>query len=329
MAGILVIAEHKEGNFNKVTFQIISKARELANGLSQELSLVILGSGSGTDGLLEKTKGRGVDKCYLISHKLLTNYDTETYVKVLSGLIRETNPTIILGGSTFIGNDLFSCLAARLKVGFLSDVISIKTDGKKIIVERPVYGGRVISLTEVQTGLITIPANAFPNMPQSDFGKTEVIKKEAVIQENTRAKFIEIVKSAGKTELAEADIVVSGGRGMQSAKNFETLKELAEIIEKVSGLKTAIGASRAAVYAGFQPYERQIGQTGKEVRPLLYMMFGISGQPQHLTGMRWSKCIVAINKDPQAPIFKIANYGLVEDLFGARIIPLLTDKIRK
>lgn len=325
MAGILVIAEYNEGNFNKVTFQIISKARELANDLSQELSLVILGSE--IDGFLEKAKGRGIDKCYLISHKLLEVYNNEIYVKILADLIREIKPNIILGGSTFTGNDLFACLSPELMISFLSDVNAIKINNGKIIAERPIYGGRIISLIEVQRALITIPTNAFSDIARADPGKTDVVKKEVVLQENTRVKFQEIVRVGGKTELTEADIVVSGGKGTQSAKNFESLEALAEILEKASGLKAAIGASRAAVYAGFQPQHRQVGQTGKEVRPLLYIMFGISGQPQHLTGMRWSKYIVAVNKDRQSPIFKIANYGIVDDLFA--IVPLLTGKIRE
>lgn len=331
-----MVAEHREGNFNKVTEQIIAKTRELADGLGQPLCLAILGSEE-DEKLLEKISGRGIDKCYFASHKLLADYDTGTYKKVLNELIKELKPLMVFGGATSLGRDLFPRLAARLDVDFVPDVIDIKIDNGKIVLKRTMQSGRIYADLEVHTQtedrqapvVLTVLSGISSTSVANDTRQTEIIKIEPELSEaDLHVRFIEIVKSEGKIPLFDAEVIISGGRGMGNSKNFGDLENLTDWFRK-KGKKASVGASRRVVDPPlrWRDYSDQVGLTGnKDLTPELYIACGISGAFQHLVGMRRSKCIIAINIDLQAPIFKVADYGIVGNVL--EILPLLTKELQ-
>lgn len=319
MGNILVIGEHQEGKVKKVTQELVSKAAELAAQLGSEVDVVLVGHGLQNPGELGQF---GAKKIYTVDTPKLEKYNTEGYVKVISDLCNEVKPSIILGTASTLGRDLLPRLSARLSVGLASDCTDLKTEGGKLVATRPIYSGKAFVDVKFE-GDIQM-ASARPNSfvaKASGSGAAEVVSKD-IDPGTLRAVIKEIVKGkSDKADLTEAARIVSGGRAMKNAENFKILAELADTIG------ATVGASRAAVDSGYAGHDMQVGQTGKVVNPNLYIACGISGAIQHLAGMRTSKVIVAINKDPEAPIFTKADYGIVGDLF--QIVPLLTQEFKK
>jgi electron transfer flavoprotein alpha subunit len=324
--GIWVIAEQRDGKLKKVSFEILSSARKMADKLKAELCAILLGHK--VECLTNILGHYGPDKVFLCDSQILETYSNEGYAQVIVDLVKEHQPKILLGPATAMGKDLLPRVAAKLGTGLASDCISLDVEQNgKLVLKRPIFAGKVIVDVSIDGSpqMASIRPNVLPIFPPDESRQVKIIKCEVKIPaEMIRAKVKEIVKTAGeKVDLTEAKVIVSGGRGMKASENFKVLEKLAIVF----GEGTAVGASRAAVDSGFAPHDMQVGQTGKVVNPDLYIACGISGAIQHLAGMQTSKCIIAINKDPEAPIFQRANYGIVGDLF--QIVPLLTEEIRK
>jgi len=324
--GIWVFAEHIDGtSLRKATFEILSEARKMADKLGEELCAVIIGHQ--VEALAEKCGHYGAQKVYVVEQELLKSYTTEGYAKALVDLVTQHQPSILLGGATVTGKDLFPRVAARLGTGLAVDCTEIKLDGNnQFVVKRPMYAGKAyaeVGFSDATPKMATIRPNVLiPSQPDPS-RKAEVIKVAAQVSSaDIRTKVLEIVKMAGaKLDLTESEIIISGGRGIKGTENFKILEEMAEVIN------ATVGASRAAVDAGWRPQSDQVGQTGKVVSPNLYIACGISGAIQHFAGMGTSKYIVAINKDPEAVIFAKCDYGICDDLF--KIVPKLTEELKK
>jgi electron transfer flavoprotein alpha subunit len=324
---IWIIAELKEKKLKKVSLELLSLGKKLKEKKGTEVCAVLLGFE--IEDLTAQLGHYGADKIYLLDDEILKTYSTEGYSKAIADLVKEHNPEILLGGATAQGKDLLPRVAAKLDTGIASDCIDMDLNsGGKLVCTRPMYAGKVRVQTMIPDSLPQIASlrpNVFEVSPPDESKSAEIIKvKPNLTDQDIRAKIKEVLKEAGeKVDLTEAEAIVSGGRAMKESENFKILEELA----KVLGGKATIGASRAAVDAGYAPHDIQVGQTGKVVNPNLYIACGISGAIQHLAGMITSKCIVAINKDPEAPIFQKADYGVVGDLF--KVIPILTEAIKK
>jgi len=322
--GIWVIAEQKEGRLKKVTLEMLSKAREMAQG--EEVVALLLGSK--IEGLAAELGPYGADKVLVFDAELLKDYTTDAYTKLIADAVKEGDPNILLGAATATGKDLLPRVAARLNTGLASDCINLKVENGKLVAARPMYAGKCVVeavIPDATPQMASIRPNVLAVGSTDAAKKAEVIKKPVNVTEaDLKAILKEIVKGASeRVDLTEATIIVSGGRAMKEKDNFKILWQLADVL----GPGTTVGASRAAVDSGYAEHSMQVGQTGKVVNPNLYIACGISGAIQHLAGMRTSKVIVAINKDPEAPIFQKADYGIVGDLF--KVVPLLTEEIRK
>ncbi len=318
---VLVVAEVREGELKKVTFEMIAQGKEIARELGGGVGAALLGSG--VSGLADSLAHYGAEKVYLADDPALENYTPEGYSRVLSRLIKETDPAVALLAASTRGKDLGARLAAKLAVGLASDCTDLEVKDGRLLFTRPIYASKVTAkvVEETRPQMATIRPNIFAPLEPDTSRSAEVINIPADTGE-IRAKVIEMIKKAGaRLDLTEAEIIVSGGRGMKSAENFKVLEELADV------LGAAVGASRSAVDAGWKDHGYQVGQTGKVVSPTLYIACGISGAIQHLAGMKTSKYIVAINKDPEAPIFRVADYGIVGDLF--QVVPVLTEEFKK
>lgn len=320
MGNVLAIAEQRKGELRKISFELIGAGKNIASKLGGSVQAVVLGAG--IENLAEKLGHYGAEKVYLLENNDLQNYSAEGYTNALAELINSVKPDVVLIGASTLGKDLAGRLAAKLDIGVASDSTGIEVgDDGRLLVTRPMYAGRVISKVSLNANpqFVSIRPNIFKALPE-DTSLTTTVEKFDANPGEIRAKMKEFIeKAGGKIELTEADIIVSGGRGMKAAENFEMLEKLA------AKLNAAVGASRAVVDAGWVDHDMQVGQTGKVVNPNLYIAAGISGAIQHLAGMQSSKVIVAVNKDPEAPIFKVADYGVVEDLF--KIIPVLIEKL--
>ena len=285
---------------------------------------VILGSG------VEGLTGRLVeyaDKVYWADDPALAQYTTDPYAAILANLLKDHQPSIFLCGATIIGKDLSPRIATRLQTGLATDCTALAIgENGSLVAKRPVYAGKAyveVTCPVSRPQMASVRPNVLEMIPPAAGKKGEIIKIEAKVDPSSlRTAVLEVVKAAGaKIDLTEAEIIVSGGRGIKGAENFKVLEELAEVIH------ATVGASRAAVDSGWRDHNDQVGQTGKVVTPNLYIACGISGAIQHLAGMGSSKIIVAINKDPDAPIFQKADYGIVEDLF--KVVPVLTEEFKK
>jgi len=325
--GVWIIAEQREGKLKKVSLELLTIGRKLASKIGQPLAAILLGHE--VEKLAPELDGYGAEKIFVCDDETLKNYSNEGYTKVIADLAKVHQPSILLGGATAQGKDLLPRVAARLQTGLASDCVGLQINQEgHLVAKRPVYAGKVLVDTitpEARPQMAALRPNVLEveRPEESKKGEIEKVKVE-VKPDDLRAAIKELVKTAGeKVDLTEAGVIVSGGRGVKSGKNFKILEELAFAF----GEGTAVGASRSAVDSGFAPHDIQVGQTGKVVNPSLYIACGISGAIQHLAGMRTSKCIVAINKDPDAPIFQVADYGIVADLFTA--VPLLTEEIKK
>ncbi|HWQ77878.1 MAG TPA: electron transfer flavoprotein subunit alpha/FixB family protein [Anaerovoracaceae bacterium] len=322
--GIWIIVEQSKSQIRKVSLELLSQGRILADETGEPLTAVILGKGVAE--LAGKAAAYGADNVILVDDDKLADYTTGAYTSVLNKLIRKAEPQAVLLGNTAVGKDLAPRLAQRLGVGLASDCTGMKTDADWFMIfERSIYGGKAFAriVFNVRPVMATIRPNTFPLAVPDGSRRTEVTHESADIDPaDLKAVVKEVaVAVSQRPELIEADIVISGGRGMKGPENYSVLEECADAIG------AAVGASRAAVDAGWIEPKFQVGQTGKTVSPTLYIACGISGAIQHLAGMGTSKVIVAINKDPEANIFNLADYGIVGDLF--EIIPLLTNEFRQ
>lgn len=322
MGDILVFAEHADGKVKKSAFELLSKANQLAAQAGGSVMAVVIGKG--LDGLTGELAAYGAKKVVLAESDQLSQYNTVGYAKALQQIIEEFKPSIVLGSASAIGKDFFPRLAVRLKAGLASDVTDLSVEGGKLVAKKPVYSGKAfVNVTfNSSVQMATSRPNSFAISTAQAGAQAEAIKKTVDIGAPVNP-IKEILQDQGgvKVDLTEAEVIVSGGRAMGSADNFKVLQPLAEI------LGATVGASRAAVDSGYATHEMQVGQTGKVVNPKLYVACGISGAIQHLAGMRTSKIIVAINKDPEAPIFSKADYGVVGDLFT--LIPFITEEVKK
>ena len=315
---VLAVAEYVDGFFRKVSFEVLSEGRRLANLLGGKLIAVVLGENVHADA--KQLAQYGADRIVVADHSILKGYLTETYTHVLAEIVRKESPIAILAGATTQGRDLAASLSARLYVPLAADCVAVRLENQKLLVTRPMYGGKVLADICIETcpGILTLRPHAFGMSLNTGTGQME---SWPVALETPRTVFLERqMDAAGRVELTEADVVVSGGRGM-GGSDFSVVEALA------SALNGAVGASRSAVDEGWRPVSDQVGQTGKVVSPNLYIACGISGAIQHFAGMQTSKVIVAINKDPEAPIFSRSDYGITGDLF--EIVPLLTEEIQK
>ncbi|MDQ1331812.1 MAG: electron transfer flavoprotein alpha subunit [Thermodesulfobacteriota bacterium] len=315
--GVLAIAEQVNGVFRKVTYEALSEGRRIADGLGCVLSVAVIGS-------VIKDKSEplgkyGADRILVADDVLLEEYMTDAYTNIIAGIVAKEKPCVIILGASSRGRDLAASLSARLDAPLAMDCIAVRLDAGNVIVTRPMYGGKILAdiMLEGEPRIIGIRPNSMKIAESQKEGAVEVI---AADRGSTALKFIEKKLDTGKVELTEADVVVSGGRGM-GGPDYSTIEKLAGL------LGGAVGASRSAVDEGWRSHSDQVGQTGKVVSPNLYIACVISGAIQHLAGMSSSKVIVAINKDPEAPIFAKADYGITGDLF--EIVPLIAEEIKK
>jgi electron transfer flavoprotein alpha subunit len=325
MAGIWVYAEHKDEKIKKVTFEILSEAKKMAEKKGEPLCAVLIGSA--VEGMAATVGSYGAQKVYCVEAASLGTYTTGGFAKALCDLVQQEKPSIILFGASANGKDLSARVAGRLGVGLATDCTAIGLDDAgKLQVRRPMFAGKVyadVVFSDASPQMASVRPNVLTASEPDAARKPEVVKVNAAVKpEDVMVKVTEVIKTGGeKPDLTEANIIVSGGRGMKGPEGFQILEELADLLGGV------VGASRAAVDAGWRPQSDQVGQSGKVVTPNLYIACGISGSIQHLAGMGTSKMIVAINKDPEAPIFKKANYGVVEDLF--KVVPAFTQEVEK
>lgn len=322
--GVWVFAEQRRGIIANVSFELLGAGRRLADMLGTELSAVLFGSSeAGADELIKW----GADRVYLCIDELVMQFNDEPYSRLLSNLITEHKPEVVLAGATPIGRSFIPRVAARLKTGLTADCTSLEVDveTKNLLQVRPAFGGNIMA-TILCPHRRPQMATVRPRVMKR--GRYDASRKGEIIRVDTggivtKTRIIETVKEISEVaiNLQEANVIVAGGRGVGGEKGFSVLMDLAE------ALGGCVGASRAAVDEGWIPYRHQVGQTGKTVSPRLYIACGISGAVQHLVGMQSSDIIVAINKNPEAPIFNVASYGIVGDLF--EIVPMLTKKIRE
>jgi electron transfer flavoprotein alpha subunit len=315
MGGILTFAEVRDGRLRRPSLEAVSEARRLADALAARVETVLLGSG--VKGLAAELGHYGGDRVHVFDDPALAHYATETYARALAQAIRAVKPSVVLVPFTAMGKDLAPRVAAEIGAGLVSDCVALTLKEGRLLARRPMYAGKAYATVrwEGEPQMATLRTNVFALRPPDATRGVEVVA--GTVEAAARARVTAVhAAEAGKIELSEAQIIVSGGRGLKGPEHFHLVQSLGE------ALGAAVGASRAVVDAGWVDHQMQVGQTGKTVSPTLYVACGISGAIQHLAGMSSSKYIVAINKDPDAPIFKVANYGLVGDVF--EILPRLT-----
>jgi electron transfer flavoprotein alpha subunit len=319
MSSLLVFAEQRDGKIKKAAFEAVSKGHDVAAKLGLSLLVVAIGDGLDTESL----GNYGASKVIVFDNPQLANYSANAYAKLIAKAAKENDATVIFMSATAMGKDLAPRVAIRTGAALASDCTDLKLDGTTLLAVRPVYSGKAFATVELNSPvkLYTLRPNVFAVTDKTD--AKAAVEKISYQPDEADLKTIvkEIVVSAGKLDVTEADIVVSGGRGLKAPENFHLVEKLAAV------LGGAVGASRAVVDAGWRPHSEQVGQTGKVVSPKLYIACGISGAVQHLAGMSSSKIIVAINKDKDAPIFQVADYGIVGD--ALELLPQLTDEFEK
>jgi electron transfer flavoprotein alpha subunit len=315
MAIILCFAEQKDGKLRRASLETVSEARRLAAPLGASVAAVVLGPGASA--LAAELAAYGADKVHVFEDAAFSSYATEAYSRAFAQVIAEAKPSVVLVPFTALGKDLAPRVAAKVGAGLASDCVALSVKDGKLVGRRPVYAGKAYA-TVGWTGepqMATLRPNVFALGQPDASRKPEVV--EGSCDAAARAKVVSLKSSAqGKLQLTEAQIIVSGGRGLKGPEHFHLVEELAD------ALGAAVGASRAVVDAGWVDHALQVGQTGKTVSPSLYVACAISGAIQHLAGMSSSKFIVAINKDADAPMFKVANYGILGDIF--EVLPKLT-----
>lgn len=323
---VWIVVEYEKKGVSHVALELLGKGRELADKLGSRLAAVVLGES--VSRLTDELFAHGADLAYVVEHPSLREYRTDPFVETAAHLVRKYKPEIVLMGATTTGRDFAGALATEIGTGLTADCTGLEIDAatRNLIQTRPAFGGNIMAqivCKRHRPQMATVRPKVMELPSRRDGRKGQVVKDNVALNEESfMTKVLEFVQEEGMTvNLADANVIVSGGRGLQDPANFKVVEELARV------LGGAVGASRAAVDAGWIPYPHQVGQTGKTVRPKLYIACGISGAIQHLAGMQTSDIIVAINKDPDAPIFKVAAYGIVADLF--KVVPLLTEKFKK
>ena len=316
MGTILTFAEQRDGKLRRASLETVSEARRLAGALGADVAAVVVGPGS--ESLAGELASYGADRVVVFDAAAFGTYATEAWARALAQAITEAKPSVVLVPFTAIGKDLAPRVAAKIGAGLASDCVGFEVKGGALAARRPIYAGKAYSTVEWsgEPRMATLRPNVFPLGPPDPSRKAEV--RKATVDTAARARVTEVkAAEAGKVQLTEAQIIVSGGRGLKGPEHFHLVEGLA------NAMGAAVGASRAVVDAGWVDHQMQVGQTGKTVSPSLYVACGISGAIQHLAGMSSSKVIVAINKDPDAPIFKVANYGVLGDVF--EVLPKLTE----
>ena len=320
MRNVWVLAEHTDGKLKRVTFELLTKGREICAAVGGTLCAVLIGSGVES---MAPDLQKWASKVWVVDQPSLENYTPDAYAKAMTTIFEKERPIMLLLAASSNGRDLAPKLAARFDGALASSCTDVVMDGGRLVGIRPVLGETAFVRVGFKSPLqiMTIRPNVIPVTEPENPSNGTVEKVDVTFDEkDLRTKVLEVTKAAGKVELTEASIIVSGGRGMGGPENFKILEELADV------LGAAVGASRSAVDAGWRPHSEQVGQTGKVVNPTLYIACGISGAIQHLAGMKTSRWIVAINKDPEAPIFKLADFGIVANLFD--VVPKLAEEIK-
>jgi len=322
MAELWVVVDHDQGEVRKVTLQALAGGRRVAADLGLDLAAVFVGSGF--DRSRDRLAAAGAGTAYVAQSDDLDGFLLQPQIETLAALIQEKEPAVVLFGSDALGKDLASGVAARIGAGVLADVVDLAVDGDRLVATMAVFGGAMVTRCRLRgvPQIVCVKPNAF--VAQDAPGDLAEVPVPVSVSEGAkRARIVERVQNegGGRPAVEEAAIIVSGGRGLGGPEHFRVVEELAD------SLGAAVGASRAAVDAGWYPHQNQVGQTGKTVSPQLYVAVGISGAIQHRAGMQTSKTIVAVNKDADAPIFQLADFGVVGDLF--KVIPALTEEIKR
>ncbi len=317
---LLVFAEQRDNAIKKSSFETVRAARDIADTLGAECVALLVGSGvEGTAGVLGQY---GASKVIVVDDPQLAKHSSTAYAKAIASVAASEGAQVLFLPASQMGKDLAPRVAVKLNAGLASDCVALRVEAGTIIATRPVYAGKALMEVQVTsaTKVFTLRPNVFP--ATTNGGSATVQKASvALAAEDFGAVVTKVDIAAGRPDVTEADIVVSGGRGMKGAEHFALIESLADV------LGAAVGASRAVVDAGWRPHDEQVGQTGKTVSPTLYIACGISGAIQHIAGMSSSKYIVAINKDKDAPIFQLADYGIVGDVF--EILPELTAQLKQ
>jgi electron transfer flavoprotein alpha subunit len=321
---VLIFAEQREGKVAAVSYELLGIGRKLADELGAKLLALLLGADEPD---ATELINWGADSVYLCSDSSLKKFNDDSYTDILSKIVNEQKPSIVLAGATPIGRSFIPRVAARLRTGLTADCTSLEIDkeSRNLLQIRPAFGGNIMATIlcpDYRPQMATVRPRVMKRGEYNENRSGEIIKVQ-LGDIASRTKVIETVQEVSEisVNIHEADVIVAGGRGAGGEKGFKLLEELAQALGGV------VGASRAAVDEGWVPYSHQVGQTGKTVNPKIYFACGISGAVQHLVGMQSSDIIIAINKNPEAPIFNIATYGIVGDLF--EIIPMLTKRIKE
>ncbi len=324
--GVFVFVQQVDNKVTSVSYELVSKGKELAKELETSVTAILLGHK--VDALCTNLAKYGADRIVVVDDPALETYMTEPYVYAMSEVVKAYNPEIVLVGATAIGRDLAPRVAARVLTGLTADCTKLEIDPetKNLMMTRPAFGGNIMATIlcpNHRPQMATVRPGVMQRSEINEDAKAEIVHyKLDDIAAHINVEIKEIIKkTAGKMDIQDAKILISGGRGMGSPENFKLLDNLAE------ALGGTIASSRAAVDSGWVEKDRQVGQTGKTVRPNLYIACGISGAIQHLAGMEESEIIIAINKDPGAPIFEVADYGIVGD--ATKILPVFTEQIKK
>jgi electron transfer flavoprotein alpha subunit/NAD-dependent dihydropyrimidine dehydrogenase PreA subunit len=323
--GVWVFAEQREGQLNKVTLELLGKAQELGTALGQSVSALLLGNG--VAGLAQTLIEYGAETVYLVEHKVLKDFRTNAYTKALEELVKQYKPNILLMGATHLGRDLAPRVSRRVEVGLTADCTELSVDPQEgiLLQTRPAFGGNVMATIANRYSrpqMATVRPGVMEAVRKPDT-KGRVIKHDASLTEDEiGTKVLELVREKKKrANLSEAKVIVAGGRGVGDAGGFRVLEELAAV------LGGEMAGTRVAVEEGWIPADRQVGQTGQSVRPELYVACGVSGAIQHRAGMMNSRYIIAVNKDPRAPIFQVADWGIVGDLHD--VVPEMIQQFKK
>ena len=318
---LLAFAEQRDGKFKKSAFEVVQAARKIADQLSGELTTVIVGDAVAP--IAPELGKYGASDVVVAEDPRLRLYSTTAYTKIVASIARQEKASILFFPASQMGKDLAPRIAAVFTAGMAADCVSLRIDNGDLIATRPVYAGKALMEVKVTSPvkIFTLRPNVFTASPGQEANVT--VRKASIDLSDAdfSARVTSVKVAEGRPDVTEASIIVSGGRGLKGPENFKMVEDLADV------LGAAVGASRAVVDAGWRPHDEQVGQTGKTVSPTLYIACGISGAVQHLAGMSSSKYIVAINKDKDAPIFQIADYGVVGDVF--EVLPALTSELRK
>jgi electron transfer flavoprotein alpha subunit len=318
---ILAFAEQRDNKLKKSTFEVIRTARTIADQTGGELIALVIGDQ--VQAIAGELGGYGATKVLAVQQPKLGKYSSTAYAKVIAEVAKKEQADIVLLPATAMGKDSAPRIAVKLNAGLASDCIALKVDGDNIIATRPVYAGKALTEIKINSAfkIFTLRPNVFPSGTSTGAVAAVEVADISLAESDFASLVIETTQASGNIDVAEADIIVTGGRGMKGPENFKMIEDLAGV------LGGAVGASRAVVDAGWRPHNEQVGQTGKTVSPSLYIAVAVSGAIQHLAGMSSSKYIVAINKDKDANIFQVADYGIVADAFD--IVPAIIQETKK